>query len=240
MKTRKADFAGSWYPATARECERSIRDFLSDGTPALEPGIAGAGGIVPHAGWYFSGKIAANVIAALAAGREITLAAVFGMHLSPTHPSFLMAEGAWETPFGNLEVASDITAELVRGFPFTVETPDRHVQDNTIELSLPFIKYFFPKTRLVAVGVPPSERSLAIGRAVVDLARERGYQTVAIGSTDLTHYGPNYGFSPMGTGTPALDWVTKKHDPAFIEKVLAMDPEGMLDEGLAHYNACCS
>ncbi|MEW5736787.1 MAG: AmmeMemoRadiSam system protein B, partial [Thermodesulfobacteriota bacterium] len=72
------------------------------------------------------------------------------------------------------------------------------------------------------------------------LARERGYQTVAIGSTDLTHYGPNYGFSPMGTGTPALDWVTKKNDPAFIEKVLAMDPEGMLDEGLAHYNACCS
>jgi len=53
METRKAAFSGSWYPASASECERQIKKFLT------EPGFEEIsdrefrGGIVPHAGWYF-------------------------------------------------------------------------------------------------------------------------------------------------------------------------------------------
>jgi AmmeMemoRadiSam system protein B len=64
MNIRKADFAGSWYPGSAGECEREINSFLSEKVKAssIENLV---GGIVPHAGWYFSGSIACNVIHSL-------------------------------------------------------------------------------------------------------------------------------------------------------------------------------
>ena len=62
MSLRKSAFSGSWYPADARACEDQIKDFLKEGkdrSPSLPNPV---GGIVPHAGWYFSGSIACNVI----------------------------------------------------------------------------------------------------------------------------------------------------------------------------------
>ena len=61
-KVRKAVFAGSWYPSSASECEREITGFLEEGKNLNPPGRALVGGIVPHAGWYYSGSIACNVI----------------------------------------------------------------------------------------------------------------------------------------------------------------------------------
>ncbi|MFP4476488.1 MAG: AmmeMemoRadiSam system protein B [Desulfatibacillaceae bacterium] len=240
MTVRKADFAGSWYPGSALECERQIKDFLSDGPPALEGGIKGLGGIVPHAGWHFSGKIAALVLAAMQTDGHPDVMAVFGMHLAPGHPNFIMAEGAWETPFGPLEIAEDVAGRLTQRFSFQLETPNRHVQDNTIELQLPFIRYLFPDTRIVPMGVAPAEESLEIGRAFVDECASLGYKSKILGSTDLTHYGPNYGFTPKGTGEQAYEWVREENDPAFIEKVVALDPEAAMKEGVGSHNACCA
>ena len=68
MKTsnvRKAMFAGSWYPTGASECEGEINSFLEAGKNINSPDRSLVGGIVPHAGWYFSGSIACNVISRL-------------------------------------------------------------------------------------------------------------------------------------------------------------------------------
>ena len=157
-----------------------------------------------------SGKIAAQVIAALEDEPPPDVIAIFGMHLGPRHPNFIMTSGAWETPLGPLVIAEDAAGQLAKGFRFEIESPDRHVQDNTIELQLPFIKYFFPDVRIVPIGVPPVSRSLAIGEAFVDIAKHLGYSAKVIGSTDLTHYGANYGFSPVGSGPKAIQWV--KHE----------------------------
>ena len=62
---RKAMFAGSWYPSSAAECKTEINSFLEEGKSFESPDRRLVGGIVPHAGWYFSGSIACNVISRL-------------------------------------------------------------------------------------------------------------------------------------------------------------------------------
>lgn len=247
MATRKALFAGAWYPADAGECEKKIRSFLAEGEAGKQRAAGDDGaaapwraGIVPHAGWVFSGSIACNVIRELGRSGPVDLTVIFGMHLHPSSPPHLMPEGSWWTPFGPLPVAAGIADELSRRFPFRLETPARFVQDNTIELQLPFVKYFLPDTEVLCIGVPPSAPALAIADAVVELARRDGRCVAVIGSTDLTHYGPNYDFTPQGTGRAALNWVTNENDRRFIGAALALDPGTMIAEGIANHNACCA
>jgi AmmeMemoRadiSam system protein B len=60
-----------------------------------------------------------------------------------------------------------------------------------------------------------------------------------IGSTDLTHYGNNYGFVVKGTGPAAVDWVRNENDRRVIDAMLAMDPDRIISEALENQNACC-
>jgi AmmeMemoRadiSam system protein B len=238
--TREAVFAGSWYPAGAADCEREINSFLAEGDfppPRLEKMI---GGIVPHAGWHFSGSIAAKVIRCLQPSPPPEVVLLFGMHLGANAPFVMMPEGAWDTPFGELPVDSDLAAELVQLADFQLETPRTFNQDNTIELQLPFIKYFWPESKLVAIGTPADRRAIDFGRAAADAVQRMGRRVRVVGSTDLTHYGYNYGFTTRGTGAVAVQWVKEENDRRVIEAMLEMDAERVLMEARENRNACCA
>lgn len=240
MNIRKTVFAGSWYPQQAAACEREIQQFLSDAPGPEERGTGWLAGIVPHAGWYYSGRLACQVIDCLKDPTPIDLVVVFGMHLHPGSANYMMPSGAWETPFGELPVAVSLGEALEKQFAFQLETPQRFIQDNTVELQLPFIKHLLDPSEFLAIGVPPIADSLKIGRAVADWARSNGKRLKIIGSTDLTHYGPNYGFSSHGSGKPALSWVRDQNDSQVIEAMLSMDPEQVIEQGLYRQNACCA
>ena len=240
MTTRKAELAGSWYPASASGCQREIESFLTEITFEKDSDKPCVGGIVPHAGWYYSGSIACNVISSLKEGPSPDVIVVFGMHLHPRSTNYIMTEGSWETPFGDIEIESTLAEELTDQFEFTVETAYHHSQDNTIEVQLPLIKYFFKDTKLVPIGVPPAAQSLDIGDAVINIADKLGLTIKVVGSTDLTHYGMNYGFLPKGSGRKALNWVTQENDANVISAMTAMDPLQVIDEALENQNACCA
>ncbi|PID41025.1 MAG: AmmeMemoRadiSam system protein B [Proteobacteria bacterium] len=240
MSLRKSVFSGSWYPAESRDCEDQILQFLEAGKNQSTSIPAPVGGIVPHAGWYFSGSIACNVIHRIAANRAVDVVVVFGMHLHARSPRIIMPAGEWETPFCPLPVDTALAGELIRQYEFHIESPTRFNQDNTIELQMPFIRYFFKDARVVAMGVPPAAQTLDLAVSVVEIARNLNLNIAVIGSTDLTHYGPNYGFTSKGFGREAVDWVRKENDRKAIDAMLAMDPEAVIREGLAHDNACCS
>ena len=237
---RKAVFAGSWYPGRASECEKEIKAFLKEGENIVVPAENWVGGIVPHAGWYFSGSIACNVINYVKGQDTADVVVVFGMHLHADSPCYMMTEGAWETPFVEIPVEEMLASELAEKFPFTIETPTRFTQDNTVELQLPFIKYFFKDAKVVAMGVPPHKNSLKIGCAVAEIANRLGLRVKVIGSTDLTHYGTNYGFISKGTGKNAVDWVRHENDRRVIDAMLALDPENIIAEARTRQNACCA
>jgi MEMO1 family protein len=241
METRRAELAGSWYPGTASECELAINGFLSEHPDTANishrPLVAG---VVPHAGWYFSGSLACNTIRRLSQGGIPDVLVVFGMHLHPRSPAYIMKTGSWETPFGDIAISEPMARLLCENFPFTEETATSHIRDNTIELQLPFIKYFFRDVKIIPMGVPPASTSLEIGRKVVEIASRLNIKLKVIGSTDLTHYGPNYDFLPKGSGEKAVSWVKNENDRGIIETMVKMDPAGVLKEGLSNQSACCA
>lgn len=240
MEIRPAVFAGSWYPSRAEACKKEIRQFLAarkDDALAAKPWL---GGIVPHAGWYYSGEIACRVINLLKGADPIDLVVVFGMHLHPRSANVLMPSGAWQTPFGPLEVDAELAEHLCRQFDFQLETSGRFSQDNTVEVQLPFIKHLLAPAKFLAVGVPPAAASLGIGEAVARWAREQGKQIRVIGSTDLTHYGDNYGFRPKGRGPAAVAWVREHNDRRMVDAIVALSPLRVLEEAGGSQNACCA
>jgi len=240
MKTRRAMFAGSWYPGSAAACEREIASFIKKTKEPSADFKERVGGIVPHAGWYFSGNIACNVIQCLRQGPLPDVVGIFGMHLHPGSPRYIMTEGAWETPFGELPIAADLAGELTRRFEFEIETADHFSRDNTIELQLPFIRYFFENVAIVPVGVPPAKETLTVAETLVEIAENLGLKLKVLGSTDLTHYGLNYGFTPKGVNASAVDWVRSENDRRIVDAMRAMDPEAVIHEALESHNACCA
>jgi AmmeMemoRadiSam system protein B len=79
-----------------------------------------------------------------------------------------------------------------------------------------------------------------LGEVVAEIAKREGIPILAIGSTDLTHYGPNYGFLKKGIGPSAVEWVKKENDKGFIDCALRMDPESLLTHAIENGSACSS
>ena len=240
MEIRGPDFAGSWYPEDKFECRKAIEEFSNTDISCPGDPKKVIGGIVPHAGWFYSGRIACNVIKCLNIKGDPDICIIFGKHLHPGSNNFIMGEGGWSTPLGTLEVDSDVASKLIAEFPFSLETPSIYEPDNTIELQLPFIKHFFPQIKIVPIGLPPRLSSLKIAGRVAEISKEMGRNAIVLGSTDLTHYGYNYGFSPKGDGKDAMEWVKNTNDKRIVDLMVEMNAEGVIKESLKNRNACCS
>jgi AmmeMemoRadiSam system protein B len=239
MNIKKADFAGSWYPGNPSGCEKEIRSFLADPAIKTFSGRNFRAGIVPHAGWFFSGALACQVVKHLSNIEKPDVIAIFGKHMRPKDCPTMIVNGGLETPFGDIAIHEELAAALAKDLDFREERAANAEQENTIELQLPFIRYFFPDIPVVAMGVPPNPDAVLIGRKTVEIAENMGLSIKVIGSTDLTHYGPNYGFAPQGEGQKGVRWVKETNDPRMISLMQAMDSEKIIGEALTSYNACC-
>lgn len=245
MEKKQAVFAGTWYPGTARECESAIQQFLREGRGKL-PGDF-IGGIVPHAGWHFSGSIAARVIASLRPPEadtsqgtdKIDTILLFGAHMHPQSQPFIMTEGLIETPFGEIEVDGELVEKIVAGMDIRRQSPEQFPAENTLELQYPFIKYFFPPAKIVVAGVPPSTFAAILGGKAVEEANTLGRCVRIIGSTDMTHYGPDFGFTPVGLGEKSVEWVATQNDKHALAAMEKMDTDKIIAQALDHKNMCC-
>ena len=240
MEIRQPAFAGSWYPGSAAACKAEIDQYMSQPLGQDLATRTWLGGIVPHAGWYFSGHLAASVIGLLKEDQTPDVVVIFGMHLHPRSSNFMMPSGVWQTPVGDLPVAETLADDLRQQFSFELETPDRFSPDNTIEVQLPFIKYILDPGAVLGLGVPPAAHAVDIGRAVARWAIDNRKRVKVLGSTDLTHYGYNYDYAPQGHGPSAVEWVREHNDRRVIDAIVAMAPEQVLQEGLENRNACCA
>jgi AmmeMemoRadiSam system protein B len=203
---------------------------------------AGVGGIVPHAGWVYSGRIAYHVVRALAEAAKkdpVDTIVLCGGHLSSRSSIRLMNHGDFWTPFGPIATDEALVERLAQRPNVHLETPEEHAADNTLELQAPLIKHFFPQARVVALGAPPREETLQWVEELANEAVRLQRRLMALGSTDLTHYGPNYGWSPRGVGAEAENWVRTDNDRRMIDRMCALDAPGVIAEALHRSNACC-
>lgn len=240
MQTRKPVVAGQFYPARHDDCVAQINECLdASALPDSLPRTIVAG-IVPHAGWTFSGTLAAMVFAAIKERHEkVNTFVIFGA----AHGYFgdlpaVYEAGAWATPLGEAVVDEDL-AEAVLATGAAISSPQSHASEHSIEVQLPFIQHLFAGAKILPILTPPRERAVTLGAKVGELiSRAEHGKIVCIASTDLTHYGPRYGFTPMGMGKHALQWAQTVNDRKFIDLALKMEPQQLLTDAAENCNAC--
>jgi AmmeMemoRadiSam system protein B len=237
MKIRESSLPAGWYPRDAAGLTRFLEDWRAgESLPRAWAAIA------PHAGWFFSGKIAAAAVSSL--DREAETVAILGGHLAGSSPILVAGEDAFRSPLGLMPMDGELrdvfTAALERKARRSGGTgwaPDRY-RDNTVEVLVPMVHFFFPRAKLLALRLPADSSSWETGALLAAGAAALGRKLAVLGSTDLTHYGTNYGFFPQGRGEAALKWVREVNDRRFIQAVLAGDRTAVLERAEGEFSAC--
>jgi len=212
-----------WYPRNPDE----IRRFLA-GFPAGTDKAA----IAPHAGWFYSGKIAARAVSSL--NRNVDTLIVIGGHLPAGYPPLFAMEDAVSTPLGAMPIHTGLRAALYK----TLGGEEDRFRDNTVEVLLPMARFFFPQASLLWLRLPAALSSFDAGKAIAAAAADLSQTVAVLASTDLTHYGPNYDFTPKGIGPDALRWVREVNDRRFIDAVESGDPAAVLERAEGDSSSC--
>jgi len=225
MNLRESFLPAGWYPRDSGEISR----FLSGITPGKGKSPAA---IAPHAGWRYAGKIAARAMASLDAAIETLV--VIGGHLPAGYPSLFAMEDAVSTPLGPMTINTALRDALLKELG---GKEDRY-PDNTVEVLLPMARFFFPKASLLWLRLPAQLPSFDAGKSVAAAADTLGCAVAVLASTDLTHYGSHYGFTPQGTGPDALRWVREVNDRGFIDAVISGGPAAVLERADTDSSSC--
>ena len=233
---RPPAFAGTFYPRAREACEQAVQAALPK-VASDEPGCIGA--IAPHAGWRYSGPTAALAISSLAGASPETIVIFGAVHVVDRNEASLYPSGAWDTPLGSIEIDEELARQAARARGVIVD-PGVHRREHSIEVLTPFIRALAPEARIVPLMIRPGQQCDRIGRDVAAAAKQLGRRVVFVASTDLTHYGPMFGFEPHGRGLAGVRWAKEVNDRRFIERVADFDATGVVPEALAHQNACGS
>ena len=239
MEIRQPVVADQFYPGDREQCLAEIRACLASQASSEPLPDRLVAGIVPHAGWTFSGALAAMVFAAVRKRRgAVRTFVVFGA----AHGYFgvkpaIDGSDAWETPLGAAPIDDSLRRSLL-DTGAAVASSSAHRHEHSIEVQIPFIRHLFPEARILPIIVPANESALVLANALADLPAREIAEVVCIGSTDLTHYGPRYGFTPMGVGSEALGWASTVNDRQFIDLALALEPQRLLANAIENGNAC--
>lgn len=239
MNIRRAYRAGSFYPADERSCRQELQRCFGDYQPPDEPEIV-RGGIVPHAGWMFSGPTAAKVFKSIGEKSTPEIFLIFGaVHVwGMGGKASLFNEGAWETPCGTIAIDEELAQTILDDAPDEVQADQTsHTGEHSIEVQIPFIQCLFPEAEIVPIMVNPDVRAVQLGRRIGELLQRQKKQVCVLGSTDLTHYGPRFGFTPYGVGDESIAPM-KENDQELIELATSMKAAEVIREANEHRSAC--
>ena len=238
MMTRRAYRAGSFYPFDEHSCRQQIQKCLGEYDPPAEPARVVAG-IVPHAGWIFSGPTAAKVFKSIQQKASPKTFLIFGaVHVGGVGAAAIFPEGVWETPCGSAAIDETLAERLLDNVADLLQAdPSVHAREHSIEVQVPFIQQLFPSAKILPIMVSPSPQAERLGARIGALLAESEGDVVVIGSTDLTHYGPSFDFTPYGVGEEALQQM-KANDRRIIELAVQMQTASIVPEAVQHRNAC--
>lgn len=225
--------AGRFYPASAQECTRLLDQMIRPVKLERFP----LGAIVPHAGWVFSGPTAALGIQAVALAQPETIAIFGAVHTLDLNSASLYAAGSWDTPLGPLQVDENLAERVARHPEITVD-PAAHRHEHSIEVQLPLIRRLVGDVQILPISVRPGPAAPDIGRVCAAEVVDSGRRVVFLGSTDLTHYGPAFGYEPHGSGEAGVRWAKEVNDRRFVDLVAALDAEAVVAEAAANHSAC--
>ena len=181
---RPAAVAGLFYPNEREALSRTVSQLLS-GAQGPSPAVPKAL-IAPHAGYVYSGPIAASAYALLAPARDTIKRVVL---LGPTHRVAvrglaLPAAAHFATPLGSVEIDRE-AIERLRALPQVVVSDDAHALEHSLEVHVPFLQTVLSDFKLVPLAVGYAEPAEV---AAVLEALWGGPETLIVVSSDLSHY----------------------------------------------------
>jgi AmmeMemoRadiSam system protein B len=192
---------------------------------------------VPHAGWVYSGRTAALGIAGVTDARPETVVIFGAVHVLDLNDASVFSQGSWATPLGSVKIDGELGTRVVQSGVVT-DDAGVHRGEHAIEVEVPIIQRLMSDAAILPVMVRPGPRAAEVGVACAEAAMALGRRVVFVGSTDLTHYGPAFGFEPHGHGEEGVRWAKEVNDRRFIRLIEDLDADGVVPEAVANYNAC--
>ena len=190
--SRRPAVAGAFYPADPIELEKMVDGFLAAATPPklAEPVAL----VVPHAGYVYSGPVAAQAYALLK-GRKVSRVVVIAPSHYEAFPFAAVYEGdAYVTPLGSISVDKEFAARLAKGSLIKLSSRGHSSSgtqaEHSLEVQLPFLQRTLGSFSLVPIvmGDQSYQSARALGVALARLIR--GSDTIIIASSDLSHFHP--------------------------------------------------
>jgi AmmeMemoRadiSam system protein B len=201
MKVRRPSQAGAFYEGNAESLKKQIENcFLHTLGPGKIPEVPETGprqviGLVcPHAGYMFSGPVAAHAYYKLALDGKPDVVVIF----SPNHTGYgsalaVMNEGVWRTPLGDVEVDGETANQIVHESRIIDVDELAHRFEHSIEVQLPFLQYLYgSEFKIVPISfqwtMQDATSAKEVGQATAKVLA--GKNSVIIASSDMTHYEP--------------------------------------------------
>ncbi len=230
LSIRRRFLSNGWYPDSKRELERMVRDWIT----GVLPGSSHAG-VVPHAGWSFCGSIIAQVVNELSS--DIDTIVILGGHNPPGGPFISYNYDEWITPTGSYSMDDMLVESLEQS---TIEKfIEESEADNTVEVVMALALFLKPDAKWAAWRVPADSRAIDFGEKLAKAAKDTHRRLAVLGSTDLTHYGPRYGFVPQESLGNPVRWVSER-DHRMLDALLDFDGEEALRRANFEKAACSS
>lgn len=217
MATRRPWVAGSFYPADPDRLRSSIEGCfthkLGPGLPhetkSTERNIISV--ICPHAGYIYSGPVAAHSYYHIAAEARPESVVVLGPnHTGLGSPIAMVESGSWQTPLGRIEVDNELADAIFEASGLIDVDDVAHVREHSIEVQLPFLQYIYGNDMRfvpICMGLQDLESSREVGLAVAKAAEGRNILIIA--STDLNHF--------------ESQSIANKKNALVIESILSLD-----------------
>jgi len=214
--------AGRFYPGTAEQLKAFIESFVEN----VEDKIDAVGIVSPHAGYIYSGAVAASVIARIETADTYII-------LGPNHtgmgkPFSIMTVGSWQTPLGDVPIDSVLSQSILANSRYLQEDRTAHQGEHSIEVQLPLLQFFKPDLKIVPIilAVATLDIYREIGGAVALAIKEAaGKKVLIVASSDMSHYEPQESASAK--------------DHRAIEAILKMDEETLLDRVIKERISMC-
>ena len=207
---RQPAVAGQFYTANGELLRQELTTMIP--VTAVKKKLFGI--IAPHAGYMYSGAVAGKGYAVIEISSTVLI-------LGPNHHGLgavaaLYPDGEWSTPFGTVPIDSRLNVLLRQHVPFVQSDAVAHQLEHSLEVQVPFIQYLCPDVSIAALclGHGNYAEVQQIGEGIAAAIRAYGSNVLIVASSDMTHY-------------ESAEAARRKDNQA-LERVLALDPEGLL------------
>lgn len=181
---RQPAVAGSFYPAESSRLSALLTDLLDDKIEAQPV----KGVIAPHAGYVYSGRVAAQVFAVAKIPKQVIL-------IGPNHHGLgdnaaVSGATSWQTPLGNCPIAAQLRDKLVEQIGILHIDDLAHQQEHSLEVMVPFLQVRQPQVEIVpiALGHLSLEGCLKLGREIAQVVEDFDDDILLLSSTDMNHF----------------------------------------------------